>query len=127
MNVALCLKFQPDPRCNLTVIKTENTAFFSFDTKFICYHPFLGVANKRETEYENKSTALDRQRETNCHRTIEADTDIDIIFLVCCCSSLGTQLASLGSPGPVCWCRLALTESSLKNGCHNFQPIFTSL
>ena len=34
----------------------------SFDTNFICNNPFPVVTDKRETEYENKSTTLDRQR-----------------------------------------------------------------
>ena len=46
-------------------MNTQKSGVFLFDKKFICHHPFLVVAEKRETEYENKSTALDRQREIN--------------------------------------------------------------
>ena len=74
-SVALHIKFQSDPRGNLMwekVTNTQNTVFFLLFfffwvgyMKLICYHPILVVPNKREIEYENKSTAFDRQRKTN--------------------------------------------------------------
>ena len=67
-------------------MNTQNTVFFfSSDTKFIYYYPSLVAANKRETEYGNKSTALER--------TERADTELDIIFLVFSCSSCMRLLA----------------------------------
>ena len=48
------------PRHEKKVSNTQNTVCFLFDTKFICHHLFLVVADKRETEYKNNSTDLDR-------------------------------------------------------------------
>ena len=72
MNVALRLKFQTDPRCNLVVRKSneytkEHQDFLFiclFYTKFIRHYLFLMVADKRETEYENKLTAWYKLRKT---------------------------------------------------------------
>ena len=70
MNVAQRLKIPSDPWCNLMVRKNDERTkqrqfFFSFDIKFICYHSFPVVIDKRETKYENKSTVFDRQKEIN--------------------------------------------------------------
>ena len=95
MSVALRLKFQLDIHRNLTwekMTNTRNTSASSFDMKFICYHPFPVVADKRETKYENESTAFDRQREIDHHEKRErANTNLDIIFCIFYCSSLFTS------------------------------------
>ena len=58
---------------------TPTTVSFFVWYKFICYHPFLRVT-RRVKQYENKSTALARQKETNHHWMIEAGSDLDIIW-----------------------------------------------
>ena len=104
MSVALRLQFQSHPRCNLTTRKsgiyTKQCLFFSFDTKFIYYIPLLLDADKRETVYENKSTALDRQKQTNCYKMIEARRDSNIILLSRC----GTLSLCLHKMGAVIFC-----------------------
>ena len=52
-------------------MNTRNKSAGSFDSKFICNHPFPMVADKREIEYENKSTALDIDREKLLYRDKE--------------------------------------------------------
>ena len=65
MSVALCFMFQSDPGCNLTKRKSDKHSkhrlFFSFDTKFICQH---SDGRQQSTEYENKSTILDKVKQT---------------------------------------------------------------
>ena len=96
---------------------TQNTVcFFLFDTKFICHHLFLVVADKRETKYENKSTALDTQREINRHEKREK-TQILILSLSCLFEVLSSHLRGrFGTP----------SKHSPQNGCSTFQPVFTS-
>ena len=60
------------PYIYLFIFLYETCLLFSFDTKLICYHLLFMVANKRKIECENKSSTLDRQRETNCHEKRES-------------------------------------------------------
>ena len=70
------------------------------------YHPFPVVADLRKREYENKSTALDRHRETNRHMSIEADIYLDINFSF---AAVVLWLLRLLLQDPARWCRLAPT------------------
>ena len=86
--------------------KTLLLFFFVFDTKFICYQPFLVVANKREIDYENKSIALHRQRKINCCEKRESRrrpgfTFSVVVFARAC---LGFCLhIFIASVGLLCW------------------------
>ena len=119
MSVPLRLKFPSDPVITSMweqVTNTPNTVwvFLFFYTKFICHYSFLVVTDKKETEYEKKSTALEKER---------TDTDLDI-FLVFFCSSHICLLGVLSSHlrGR---CENS-SRTSLQNGCRDFRTVFIS-
>ena len=127
MNVALLLKFQSAPCCNLAIWRSDEHAKHRLFVRSIrsLFATTLPCSRWRVRNWVwNESTALDWQREINHHRTREVCIDIDIIFLVFLLSFL--HVAARGSvfkaPRPV-WDSFAeLTQ----NGCRNFRLDFTS-
>ena len=119
MSVVLPLKSQSDPVVSSAVMKRQqvtnpqNTVSGFVWCEVYLLLPFSADAEERNRVWAELSY---RQREINHRKTIEVDTDLDDIFLVYCCCSLGAQLASSGWTGPVRCCRLATTQNSLKMG-----------
>ena len=65
MSIARRQNSQSASRCNLAVRKSdEHTKYRLFGNQFVCYHPFLVVADKRYTEYERELTLRDREKQT---------------------------------------------------------------
>ena len=69
MTVALCLKFQSDPCCNLAMGKSdENTKHYvgSLIQKFICYYSSFVFTEERVNRAQTKLITLDELREIYC-------------------------------------------------------------
>ena len=123
MSVALLLKCQLNPRCNFAVKKVMNTQ----NTVLVCSYKSLFTITHLCSHQEERNRVwkmsqtfwLDREK-YNVMRKERADTDLDIIFLVFCCTSRTCLLASSISMAlQLVWD--PFTELT-QNGCHNFQP-----
>ena len=83
MSVALALKFHSDPHCNHDVRRSDedrkcHQLFRLIWSLFVT--TLLSSHWRERNRIWNESTALERQREINHHRTSEADANLDLFF-----------------------------------------------